>query len=290
MIMKNIKYFISIITVAFLFIGVSFAQDLISVKELAGKLSDKNVVIVSAQKADKYASVHIKGSINLPPADLVDNEPIKYMNKSAAEIAKILGGKGISESNEIVLFDNGTSKYSGRLYWVLKYMGAKNVKILNGELDAWKTGRKPITKTPSTLPATTFTPDIQGQYLANMDEVMKATGGGSYVIIDCRTAEEFAGTDEEPKLRRGHIPGAVNVNYEDILDAKGMLKSKEELTKIYAAQGVTADKTIIVYCATSVRAGIEFMALSSILEFPNVKLYDGAYTEWQTTASNKVIM
>lgn len=288
--MKSIKYFISIITVAFLFIGVSFAQDLISVKELAGKLSDKNVVIVSAQKADKYAAVHIKGSINLPPADLVDNEPIKYMNKSAAEIAKILGGKGISESNEIVLYDNGTSKYSGRMYWVLKYMGAKNVKILNGELDAWKTGRKPITKTPTKLAAVTFTADVQGQYLAKMDEVVKSTAGGSYVLIDARSAEEFAGTDEETELRRGHIPGAINIDYKEMLDAKGMLKSKEELTKIFAAKGVTADKTIIVYCATSVRAGIEFMALSSILEFPNVKLYDGAYTEWQTTASNKVIM
>ena len=288
--MKSIKYFISIITVAFLFIGVSFAQDLISVKELAGKLSDKNVVIVSAQKADKYAAVHIKGSINLPPSELVDNEPIKYMNKSTAEIAKILGSKGISASNEIVLYDNGTSKYSGRMYWVLKYMGAKDVKILNGEIDAWKTGRKPITKSASSLPATTFTADVQGQYLAKMAEVMKATNGGSYVIIDCRTTDEFAGTDEEPTLRRGHIPGAINIDYKDLLDAKGMLKSKDELEKIYAAQGVTADKTIIVYCATSVRAGIEFMALSSILEFPYVKLYDGAYTEWQTNASNKVIM
>lgn len=288
--MKNIKYFISIITVAFLFIGVSFAQDLISVKELAGKLSDKNVVIVSAQKADKYAAVHIKGSINLPPSELVDNEPIKYVNKSATEIAKILGSKGISASNEIVLYDNGTSKYSGRMYWVLKYMGAKDVKILDGEMEAWKVGRKPITKTASTLPATTFTADVQGQYLAKMDEVTKATNGGSYIIIDARSPEEFAGTDEEPTLRRGHIPGAINIDYKLMLDSKGKLKSKEELTKIFAAQGVTADKTIIVYCATSVRAGIEFMALSSILAFPNVKLYDGAYTEWQTNASNKVIM
>ena len=288
--MKNIKYFISIITVAFLFIGVSFAQDLISVKELAGKLKDPNVVVVSAQKADKYAAVHIKGSINLPPSELVDNEPIKYMNKSTAEIAKILGGKGISASNEIVLYDNGSSKYSGRMYWVLKYMGAKDVKILNGEMEAWKTGRKPITKSPSKLAAVTFTADVQGQYLANMDEVMKATGGGNYIIIDVRAADEYAGTDEETTLRRGHIPGSINIDYKELLDAKGKLKSKEDLAAIYTAKGVTADKTVILYCATSVRAGIEFMALTSILEYPNVKIYDGGFTEWQTTASNKVIM
>lgn len=285
--MKNLRKFISLVTVLFLFVGTALAQDLISVKELAGKLSDKNVVIVSAQKADKYAAVHIKGSINLPPADLVDNDPVTYVNKSTAEIAKILGSKGISESNEIVLYDNGTSKYSGRMYWVLKYMGAKNVKILNGELEAWKAGRKPITKTASTLPATTFTANVQPQYLAKMDEVMKATAGGSYVIVDSRSPEEYAGTDESD-IRKGHIPGAVNIEYKELLDAKGKLKSKEELAKIYSAKGVTADKTVIVYCKTSVRAGIEFMALSSVLGYPNVKLYDGAFTEWEATASNKV--
>lgn len=286
--MKTIKYFISTIAVAFLFIGVSFAQDLISVKELSGKLKDPNVVIVSAQKADKYAAVHIKGSINMPPSELVNNEPIKYMNKSTAEIAKILGGKGISADKEIVLYDNGTSKYSGRMYWVLKYMGAKDVKILNGEMEAWKAGRKPITKTPTKLPPTTFTADVQEQYLAKMDEVMKATAGGNYIIVDARSTDEYNGTDEETSLRRGHIPGAVHIEYKELLDAKDKLKSKEALAELYAAKGVTPDKTVIVYCATSVRAGIEFMALSSILDYPNVKLYDGAYTEWQTTASNKV--
>jgi len=286
--MKSIKYYISTIAILFLFVGVSIAQDLISVKELSGKLKDPNVVIVSAQKPDKYAAVHIKGSVNIPPADLVNNEPIKYMNKSTAEIAKILGDKGVSESNEIILYDNGTSKYSGRMYWVLKYMGAKNVKILNGELEAWKAGRKPITKTPTKLAATTFTPNVQPQYIVKMDEVMKATNGGNYVIIDARTTEEYSGTDEETTLRRGHIPGAVNIDYKTLLDAKGKLKSKEALAEIYTAKGVTPDKTIIVYCATSVRAGIEFMALSSVLEYPNVKLYDGAFTEWQTTASNEV--
>jgi len=124
------------------------------------------------------------------------------MNKSTAEIAKLLGEKGISESNEIVLYDNGTSKYSGRLYWVLKYMGAKDVKILNGELEAWKAGRKPITKAPATRTAVTFTANVQPQYLAKMDDIVKATAGGNYVIIDARTAEEFAGTDEDLRQTR----------------------------------------------------------------------------------------
>ena len=287
--MKTLKYYFSLITILFLFAGTSLAQDLISAKELAGKLSDKNVIIISAQKPAKYNTVHIKGSVNMPPAELVNNEPIKYMNKSPEEMAKILGDRGIASDKELVLYDNGSSKYSGRLYWVLKYLGAKDVKILNGELPAWKAARKPITKTPTKLPKATFTVDVHPEYLAKLDEVMKATSDPNYVIVDARSVEEYNGTDEDTELRRGHIPGAVHIEYKELLDSKGKLKSKEQLEEIFKSKGVTPDKTVIVYCATSVRAGIEFFALHSILGYPKVKLYDGAFTEWQSKSSNKVV-
>ena len=275
--------------ISFLFVGSLVAQDLISVNELAKKLSDPNVVIVSAQKADKYAATHIKGSINLPPADLTVDEPVEYVLDSPANIAKKLGAAGISDKMEIVVYDNGTSKYSGRLYWTLVYMGAENVKILNGELTAWKTGRKPITKTPTKGKATTFTVNVKPQFIAKMDEVVIATSNPSYVIIDARTPEEYNGTDESD-LRKGHIPGAININYTDVLDSKGKLKDKETLAALYKAQGVSPDKTIIIYCASSVRASIEFFALTSILEYKNVKVYDGAFNEWEALSSNKVIL
>ncbi len=286
--MKKFRYIFSL-AITFLFIGLTFGQDLISVKELASKLSDPNVVVVSAQKPDKYAATHIKGSINVPPAVLTIDEPIEYILNTPAKMAKILGEAGISNTKEIILYDNGTSKYSGRLYWVLSYLGAENVKILNGELKAWKTGRKPITKTPSKGTPATFTVNLKPQYLAKMDEVKKASGSASYVIIDARAADEYAGTDES-ELRKGHIPGAVNIEYKALLNSKGMLKSKDALTALFAAKGVSQDKTIIIYCTSSVRAGIEFFALTSILNYPNVKVYDGAFNEWEALTSNKVLL
>ena len=286
--MKKFRY-ITTLAISFLFIGTLLSQNLISVNDLAKKLNDPNVVVVSAQKADKYATTHIKGSINLPPANLTIDEPVEYILDSPANIAKKLGDAGISNTAEIIVYDNGTSKYSGRLYWTLVYMGAENVKILNGELSAWKSGRKPITKTPTKGTATTFTANVQPQFLAKMPEVEKATSDPSYVIIDARTPEEYNGSDESD-LRKGHIPGAININYTDVLDSKGMLKSKEALTSLYAAKGVTADKTVIIYCASSVRASIEFFALTSILNYPNVKVYDGAFNEWEASTSNKVLL
>jgi thiosulfate/3-mercaptopyruvate sulfurtransferase len=285
--MKKFRYIFSL-AITFLFIGFTLAQDLVSVKELASKLSDPNVIVVSAQKPDKYAITHIKGSINLPPGDLVVNEPIEYVLDTPANIAKILGDAGVSDKKEIILYDNGTSKYSGRLYWVLKYMGAPNVKILNGELAAWKTGRKPITKSPTKGTPTTFTVNVQPQFEANITEVKKATGSSDYVIIDARDADEYNGTDES-ELRKGHIPSAINIPYKEMLDSKGKLKSKDALTSLFSENGVTSNKTLIIYCASSVRASIEFLALASILDYPNVKVYDGAFNEWEANPSNKVV-
>lgn len=285
--MKKFKYIFSL-AISFLFIGALFSQDLISVNDLAKKLSDPNVIVVSAQKADKYAATHIKGSINMPPANLTVNTPIEYVLDTPANIAKKLGAAGISNTKEIIVYDNGSSKYSGRLYWTLVYLGAENVKILNGELAAWKAGRKPITKTPTKGTATTFTANVKPAYMAKMDEVQKATNSASYVIIDARAPEEYNGTNDT-EIRKGHIPAAVNINYTDVLDSKGKLKSKEALKSLFEAQGVTPDKTVIIYCLSSVRAAIEFFALTTILDYPKVKVYDGAFYEWEATSSNKVL-
>lgn len=286
--MKKFKYIFSL-AISFLFIGALFSQDLISVSELAKKMKDPNVVIVSAQKADKYATTHITGSINMPPANLTVNEPVDYVLDTPANIAKELGAAGISNTAEIVVYDEGSSKYSGRLYWTLVYMGAENVKILNGEITAWKAGRKPITKTATKGSPTTFTANVQEEYLAKMDEVQLATTDDSYIIIDARSLEEYNGTDDTD-IRKGHIPGAININYTDILAANGKLKSQEALKSLYESKGVTSDKTVIIYCKSSVRAAIEFFALTSILNYPNVKVYDGAFNEWEANASNKVLL
>lgn len=286
--MKKFRIIFSL-AISFLFISMSIGQDLISVNELAKKMSDPNLIIVSAQKSDSYATTHIKGSVNLPPSELTVNEPVEYVLDTPTNIAKRLGDAGISENMEIVVYDEGSSKYSGRLYWTLVYMGAENVKILNGEMTAWKEGRKPITSTSTKASPAIFTPNVQPQFLANIDEVRKAIDNPNYVIIDARTPEEYDGTNES-ELRKGHIPGAININYTEMLDSNGKLKTKEALSSLFLAKGVSSDKTIIVYCASSVRASIEFFALESILEYPNVKVYDGAFNEWQSDENNQVIL
>ncbi len=263
------------------------AQDIISATELAKISKNDDVVVVCATSASGY-KVHITGSLNVPHLSLCNNEPIKTVVKSPADMAKILGSKGVTTDKTIVVYDEGSGKYAGRMYWILKYLGAPNVKMLDGNLKAWKAKRKPITGTPGKAKAGTFAAKADASQLAKMDEVKNAIGNSSYVVVDARTPEEFAGTaDSETLKRKGHIPGAVNVNHETVLDGKGLLKSNDVLQALFESKGITKDKTAIVYCETSVRAGVVYLALKG-LGYPNVKVYDGAYLEWQTTASNKV--
>ncbi len=269
-----------------LFLSVTIsAQDIISVTDLAKISKNDDVVVVWAGAAAGY-KVHITGAVNVAHSSLCNNEPVKNLIKPASEMAQILGKGGISADKTIVVYDEGSGKYAGRMYWMLKYLGAPNVKILDGNLKAWKAKRKPITGAVTNAVATTFAGKANASLLAKIDEVKKATASSSYVLVDARSPEEYAGT-AETELRKGHIPGAVNLEFSNVLNSKGLLKPAAELKALFESKGITPDKTAIVYCETSVRAGILFFALKG-LDYPNVKVYDGAYLEWQATSSNKV--
>lgn len=271
------------------FAGNVFAgPELISAKELKGKMKDKNVIIVSTRTFSDYQQVHLPGAVNVWHLDLY-TEPIAngYL-KSPEELAKIFGSKGISETKTIVLYDAGSGKFSGRLYWILKYLGAKDVRILDGQMKAWRAQRGAVTKAPASVKAVTFTPNVQKAIFVSTAQVSAASGKSGAVIVDVRSPEEFNGTDETD-IRKGHIPEAVNLEFSNVLTDAATFKSSEELKKIFTAKGISADKEIILYCKTSVRAGIVYFVLTDMLGYKNVKVYDKAFIGWQSASANKVV-
>ena len=174
-------------------------------------------------------------------------------------MAKMLGDKGISRTSKIVVYDNGQNIRAGRLYWILNYLGATDVRMLDGHLKAWKAARKPLTKTGTKLKAVTFTPQVNESLYATKSYVQSKLNSSSAVLVDVQSKEEFD---------KGHIDGAVIVVHKELLTEDGKLKSKEELGSIFSSAGVTSDKEVILYCASSARAGIAYLALKSILNYP----------------------
>jgi thiosulfate/3-mercaptopyruvate sulfurtransferase len=259
------------------------AQDLITAEALSKELKNANYVIVSAGPAADYAKVHIAGAISLPYTSFDKPGKPEGLIVSDEEMGKILGNKGISDKNTIVFYDEHDGRYAARMYMLTKYLGAKNVKVLDGGMEAWKLARKPVTKNPSNVKKTTFAIAPVKKWMVTQQSV--AAPKANTVIIDTRSPGEFKGVEKNSK---GHIPAAINMEYKELLNAKGMMKSKAELEKLYASKGITKDKEIILYCSTGVRTGYHFMALVTILNYTNVKIYDGGYNEWVEKNPSKI--
>ena len=285
--MKYIKTLLSL-TAAFLIISASVsAQALINPKELKKIMNKKEVVIISTRKADDYSKVHINNAVNVYPETLYQPGDVKGLLKSNDEIATILGNKGISADKTIIVYDGGKSVASGRLFWILKYLGCQDVKILNGELPAWRKNRMPLTKNPTDIKAVTFTANPDNNIIADQSYVQSHLNKPGTLLVDVRSKDEFDGVKGETS-RKGHIPGAINFEYKKVLNENGTVKSKDDLAKLFNDAGITSDKDIILYCATSARAGIAFLALKEILDYPNVRVYDGAFYEWSANNNNEV--
>ncbi|MEJ2006421.1 MAG: sulfurtransferase, partial [Cyclobacteriaceae bacterium] len=276
------RYFLTLIVSVMAFAVV--AQDVISAKDAAALINNDNVTFVSARTPADYAKVHIPGAVNIDHKALYRENS---MLDDPSKIASILGENGIANTDDIIIYDDGSMKYSGRLYWIMTYMGAAKVRVIDGGMKAWRMARKPVTKNPTNISATTFTPKINSSVLASMNQVQKAVNSSSAVIVDVRSSDEFNGK-APTALRSGHIPSAINLEYTNVLNPDGTLKDIAALKAIFTKAGITPDKEVILYCESSVRAGIVFLALKSGLDYPKVRVYDGAYLEWQSDGANAV--
>ncbi|HRD81083.1 MAG TPA: sulfurtransferase [Saprospiraceae bacterium] len=257
---------------------LSAQQDCLSAEDfIALTKANPNLVIVDANRAKTYQTNHIKGAIHINHMDLYQEGEIKGLLKSPEELAAFFGQKGISEKSSVVLYDDASHKYTTRIYWTLKYLGATDVKILSKDMEAWKKVRLPLTTEVVALKPVKFTPAISAGMLATFEEVVKAEGQPGIVLVDSRNADEYAGKTEDSK---GHIPGAVNLDQALMLTETGYFKPAAELKAIVEAAGITPDKEVIVYCVTGVRASVLYYALKNVLGYEKVKVYDGSYNEW----------
>jgi thiosulfate/3-mercaptopyruvate sulfurtransferase len=283
---KKLSRYAAMLVISLLVSQAALAQ-IISVDELAEMMEEGDVVVVSARSPKDYAKVHLPGAVNLWHKDLYKEGDIQALLKSPEEIAGILGGLGISADETIVVYDSGKTKFAGRVYWVLEYMGAQDVLMLDGNMKMWRKGRKPVTKdAPEITPAEFVAAPVESIY-ASIDYVKSGLGNADFVLVDARDEDEYNGKKGETK-RKGHIPGSIRLDYVEVLNEDGTLKSKDDLTKVFSEAGVTPDKDVVLYCETSVRAGIVYLALTSILDYPKVRVYDGALYEWSADAGNVV--
>ena len=266
-----------------------YAKDvLVDTDWLEQRLNDDSVVIAEVDEdTTAYNKGHIPNAISIDwENDLHDLPRREFI--TSEQLAKLLGEKGISNDKTIVLYSGNNNWFAAYAYWLFKYRGVENVKLLNGGRKKWELESRLLNQDEPNLPSTNYEIGSERAELrAFREEVIQRAQDTSNAWVDVRSPEEYRGEllapphlPQEQAQVPGHIPGASNITWSKTVNEDGTFKAREELEKLYADEGITPDKDVVAYCRIGERSSHSWFVLSELLGFEKVKNYDGSWTEY----------
>jgi thiosulfate/3-mercaptopyruvate sulfurtransferase len=271
---------------------------LVSTDWLEEHLQDDGVRVIEVDEdTSAYDKGHIPGSVSWNwTTDLHTKVGRDYQDQ--AGFSRLLAEAGVSPETTVVLYGGNNNWFAAYAYWLLKLRGYDDVKLLNGGLKKWELESRVLTNDVPTYPTTDLTiagadrPEIR----AMRDEVIGKLGGETG-FVDVRSPEEYRGEKlapdhlpQEQSQVPGHIAGAANIPWAKAANDDGTFKSADELKALYEAEGITPDREVIAYCRIGERSSHTWFALQELLGYPNVKNYDGSWTEYGSLVGAPVEM
>jgi thiosulfate/3-mercaptopyruvate sulfurtransferase len=246
----------------------------VSADWLAGHLDDEAVVVVDVRDAWEYDGIgHVPGAVNVPfDAFRSGDGGPEGMLPAREEWEAVLGEAGVERGDVVVAYDDTHGVFAARFLVTAIYYGHEDVALLDGDYSAWirehESSSEPVEVTPTDYEAGAPDRDV----FVDADAVAAAAEDEDAVVVDTREPWEY---DE------GHIPGAVNVDWKELVDedTRG-LKPREAVEELLATRGVTRDRRVVLYCNTARRISHTFVVLGW-LGFPDVAFYEGSLTEWE---------
>jgi thiosulfate/3-mercaptopyruvate sulfurtransferase len=268
--------------------GYARPNVLVETDWLAGRLDDASIAICEVDEdTTAYDTAHIPGSVAINWTTELHAPPRRDF-VSVAQLAALLGAKGISDAQTIVLYGSNNNWFAAYAYWLCRLRGVEDVRLLNGGRKKWELEGRPMTAdVPKRAAATFQTGREQPEIRILRDEVLSLVGSGRGTFIDVRSPEEYSGEklapphlpQEQPYVG-GHVPGAKNVPWARAANEDGSFKSATELRDLYEGAGVSSNGEIIAYCRIGERSSHTWFVLSELLGLPNVRNYDGSWTEY----------
>jgi thiosulfate/3-mercaptopyruvate sulfurtransferase len=260
---------------------------LISTQEVAQHLNDGSFKLVEVDvDTNAYSEGHVPGAIGWNWTSQLQDQ-VRRDVISKGDLEQLLSQSGISNNDTIVLYGDNNNWFAAYAYWVLEMYGHRNLKLMDGGRKKWLDEQRPTTTdAPSASPSQYKASDPNMNLRARRDEVLSRLGTQGSAMVDVRSPAEYNGEIMAPPglpetaQRMGHIPGAANVPWGQAVREDGTFKAPEELQALYGGKGVTADKDIIAYCRIGERSSHTWFALKHLLDYPNVKNYDGSWTEY----------
>lgn len=265
---------------------------LISTSALADRLGAPDLRIIDASwwldgrdaRAD-FERERLPGAVFFDIEAVSDRtSPYPHMLPTPQAFAVAMGALGVAESDDIIVYDAQGLFSAARVWWMLRIMGAKRVRVLDGGLPKWRAEGRPLEHGPVVqAKASTFTASFNADGVVDLKQVGQALGG-DIQVLDARGAPRFRGEVAEPRagVRSGHMPGALNLPFGQLLNADGTLKRGAALKTAFHDADVDLDRPVITTCGSGVTAAVLTLGLAELGR--TSRLYDGSWAEWGSRA------
>ncbi len=259
---------------------------------LAEHLNDPKIRIaeVDYDPTANYETGHLPGAVLFDWRKDI-NDPVRRDILSGEALTHLFQKAGINDDTTLILYGDFNNWFAAFAFWVFTYYGKKHIKLLNGGRKKWIAEDRPLTKEAPSPPHGKFMASAPNAklrvYLDDVRAALDDVKGGKLTLVDVRGPKEFSGEITAPPeyptehaQRGGHIPGAKNIPWAQAVKDDGTFKSREELDELYGSKGVKSSTPVYTYCRIGERSSHTWFVLSYLLGYPDVRNYDGSWTEW----------
>ena len=249
--------------------------------QLDSLLNQANILLVFIGSEEAFREAHIPGSQHIRPSELVCGiAPAAGKIADADDLAFLCSRIGLNDNSIVVAYDDEGGGWAGRLIWTLDVIGHTQYHYLDGGLVAWLgENRKTENGLTESAKQSHLEIKIDSALIVSAEQIIESLNDDDFMVWDARSPQEYSG-EKVLAARGGHIPGAANINWLDLMDRNNFLRLKPLATikAMLADKGLTAEKTIITHCQSHHRSGLTYL-VGKIIGL-NIKAYDGSWSEW----------
>ena len=251
---------------------------LVEAETLNEHLDEEKLLIIDLCSDENYQRFHLPGAIHVRPQELISGiKPATGKLPSLDRLNELFCRIGYSEDLHIVVYDDEGGGWAGRFIWTLDIIGHRSTSYLNGGLIAWANAELPLTNEVPQPEPTAARLQIDTRFIAEKTDVMASIGNDTILIWDARSPEEYSGT-RVVAARGGHVPGAINLDWLELMDPQRQLRLVTNLAEVIAAKGFDQAESVITHCQTHHRSGLSYLA-GKLLGL-NIRAYHGSWSEW----------
>jgi thiosulfate/3-mercaptopyruvate sulfurtransferase len=256
---------------------------LVEADVLRGHLDDPKLLVVDLTKAETYAQGHIPGAVFLDyPRIIRMAKPIGGLLPDEAQLSVVLSDLGLSPDTHVVAYDDEGGGKAARLLWTLEVIGHRHYSLLNGGLHVWANEGHPLEQKANTAPPSGYQAQRQPgcEAVVGRQFILEHLNDEQVALLDARSPAEYRG-EKLYAARGGHIPGALNIEWTELMDQSHnlRLKSIAALRTLLEEKGFTPEKTVIAYCHTHHRSAHTWFVLK-YLGYPKARGYEGSWSDW----------